>query len=162
MLKFREANINDVELIFNWRNLPEIIALSSSQKSVSWSQHVIWFEKAIKHNNSLIMIIFDDELPIGQVRFDLLDTNNNKAEISIYLVAKATGQGHGANLIKNACYYAKHRWPRLLQVTAEIREVNIRSIKAFVKAGFIQTNEQAGNACCIMMGYDVSEQVVHR
>jgi RimJ/RimL family protein N-acetyltransferase len=134
-LYFREALIEDEKLIFQWRNIDEIIALSSSQLPVSWNEHINWFREALSNPNKLILIIVEDSKPIGQVRFDKSE-NGKASNISIYLIPDSTGKGRGAFIIHQACLYASKKWPQVFFVHAIIRKENIRSIKSFKNAGF--------------------------
>ena len=42
-LELRAANDLDAKLLFNWRNMDEIILLSASQLPVAWKDHQKWF-----------------------------------------------------------------------------------------------------------------------
>jgi UDP-2,4-diacetamido-2,4,6-trideoxy-beta-L-altropyranose hydrolase len=133
-LGFRDIDINDCELLFEWRNIPEIISLSSNQRSVSWVEHISWFDKVISSPKHYVMLITEKQRPIGQVRFEMI--NEIIAEIGIYLIPSFVGQGRGSRLIRQASGLAQQKWPSLQKLHATIRRDNIRSIKAFESAGF--------------------------
>jgi len=133
-LSFRALEDNDRELLFEWRNIPEIISLSANQRPVSWAEHLAWFDKVISNARYYVAIISEGMRPIGQIRFE--KTDENIAEIGIYLIPSSVGQGRGSYLISHATLLAKHKWPSLQYLQAIIRKDNIRSIKAFEAAAF--------------------------
>ena len=127
-ISFRVPTIEDRELIFNWRNLKEIIALSSSQLPVSWEDHVKWFANLMIEENKLMFLIEENFMPIGQVNFKLSDTNI--APISIYLEPNSTGRGLGAYLIETACIIAKKKWGDDITIVAKYvsKTLEVKSI----------------------------------
>lgn len=133
-LRFRPVSTEDLNLVYEWRNYPEIVALSASGSKVTWEEHVAWFSNLLANPDKLLLIIEDDGRPIGQVRFDKVECD--ALIMGIYLVPSMVGQGRGKSLIKSACAYAKTKWPNLCFIKAEIRKENIRSQRAFAKAGF--------------------------
>lgn len=134
ILGLRPASIHDCSLIFKWRNLPEIVALSSSQKSIGWQEHSTWFQSALASEKKSINVITLDDIPIGILRYELI--NAISAEISIYIISGYTGRGFGVFIINESCknFFVSHQGLR--EVVAFIQADNCRSLKAFAKAGF--------------------------
>lgn len=137
-----EASADDCDLLFQWRNLPEIVNLSSSKAKVSRSEHERWFKNALQNPNFHIFIILENEIPIGQVRFELIQTT--EAEISIYLLPGKSGRGIGVAVIQSACRYVFMEFS-ILKVIANIRSNNLNSISAFTKCGFSHEQSSATN-----------------
>lgn len=133
-LSFRALEDNDRELLFEWRNIPEIISLSANQRPVSWAEHLVWFDKVISDAKYYVVIISEERRPIGQIRFE--KTDENIVEIGIYLIPSSVGQGRGSRLIRQASALAKNKWPNLRYLKATIRQDNLRSMKAFEAAAF--------------------------
>jgi len=133
-LNFRAIEANDRELLFKWRNIPEIISLSANQRPVSWAEHLVWFDKVISDPKYYVVIVSEEMRPIGQVRFE--KAGFNIAEVGIYLIPSSVGKGRGSQLIRQGALLAKHKWPNLQYLKAIIRKDNIRSKKAFKAAGF--------------------------
>jgi perosamine synthetase len=137
-LTLRPAVLEDAEMIFTWRNLPEIVAAGEFRKTVTWEEHQTWFEQTIKNPDHLLLIIKLDEKPIGQVRFDLIEGHSSK--VSIYLLPEYTGHGLGVVALKHSCWKA-FSWKPIKEITARVRKDNHRSLSAFKKAGFTLINE---------------------
>ena len=67
----RPAVLDDAKTIFAWRNLPEIVALSSEKKVVGWDEHLAWFSKCTSAPDAhRIFLVLEDGRAIGAVRFD--------------------------------------------------------------------------------------------
>jgi RimJ/RimL family protein N-acetyltransferase len=146
----------DKELLFKWRNIPEIIRLSSSRKKVEEEEHSNWFNRTLTSDNTKIFIIEELKTPIGQVRFDRDGTG---CLISIYLTPEHIGKGRGSDLVLMGIKKISETWKGLQWVDAYIRLENIRSIKAFEKAGFRVKKygvDFSGNPDLTAMRFEVS------
>lgn len=141
-IKIRPATIDDVEIVFKWRNDPFIVARASSQRLVQWDEHQEWFRKSVGAHNRRIFIVQNSYQPIGQVRFDRL--NESQCTISVYLLQEFTGKGVGIRVICDACDLIFNIWP-LKEIIACVRLDNLRAYSAFIKAGFIETRLK--NSC---------------
>jgi RimJ/RimL family protein N-acetyltransferase len=130
----RSATPVDRDLVFEWRNNPEIIALGSSQKSVSALEHSDWFGLILRSTSCRLFIILLDNNPIGQVRFEI--NENNHAEISIFLITGFTGRGLGVVSINQSCRLAFASFQEASYIVAFVRKNNVGSLRAFEKAGF--------------------------
>jgi len=133
-IHLRPAAPEDCELVFRWRNLPEIIALGSSQSEVKKNEHTRWFLKTLKSKTRRAFIICLQDQPIGQVRFEL--KKNKWIEISVYLLKRFRGFGFGVLAINLGCNHAFTTFPKAVGIFAFVREKNIVSLRGFQKAGF--------------------------
>ena len=127
----RNASINDELLLYKWRNITELVMLSSNQKKVTFNEHKIWFRKKIQDSNCKILIIQLNEKDIGLIRLEIEDKLN--CRISIYLLPGYEGQGHGyvalSQVINSGTFNCKFYF-------AEVQNKNIQSQKFFKKLGF--------------------------
>jgi len=137
-IHLRPATAQDCELVFKWRNIPEIIALGSTQKPVSALEHSDWYGLILRSETSRLYIIQYGNLSIGQVRFESKD--NTYAEISIFLLPSFTGRGLGVKAIINSCGLAFAFLPEGACIVAYVRKNNVCSLRAFEKAGFMTDN----------------------
>lgn len=130
----RDASIDDCELVFRWRNLPFIVQLSTSQTEVAWNEHSHWFESILSSKKTIMKIIEISNKPVGQLRFDYINTDC--AEISIYLLQPYTGKGFGVYAIMKGCKELFLDDFKLKSIVAFIRIGNTKSLNAFQKVGF--------------------------
>jgi len=115
--------------VFNWRNMPDMISVTTTQKAVSWEQHLIYYPVAIASDEVLYYII---EPNVGFIRFDRVD---EEAVVSIYISEDHRGGGVAITAINMGVREVFEKW-RIIKVVAVIREENERSIGAFRKCGF--------------------------
>ena len=134
-VRLRLATPEDEERVFQWRNMPEIVALGRTQKTVSWEDHQTWFRHTIDDPRRLLLIVVLNDQPIGQVRFDQNHNEDHACEVSIYLLAGFTGRGLGTSALKQSCSIAFDRLG-VNRIDAVILGENQRSLSAFRKAGF--------------------------
>ena len=134
-ISLRAATAGDAKMIFEWRNDPVIVGLGSSQREVTWAEHQEWFSQSITSGKRRIFIVQNDGVPIGQVRFDLLE--KSECVISVYLASEFTGHGWGIEAIRNGCELIFEEWP-IHAVVALVRAENEVGQSAFRRAGFVE------------------------
>ena len=132
-IHLRPAAPEDCELVFGWRNIPEIVQLSFTRRQVSIAEHTKWYEDVLASTHKLAFIVEESGFPVGMVRFDI--NKFYEAEISIYLIPEKTGLGLGTSAIARGCdlLFASIN---VNKVIAKTRKDNERSAKAFAKCGF--------------------------
>lgn len=133
-VSLRRARADDAKLVFDWRNLPEIVRLSLSGRTVDWSSHRSWFDEALQERERLILIVEVDGEACGQVRFDW--TNDETCEVSIYLLPGWTGRGFGVEALRQGCAQA-FSLKRTERILARVKVDNSPSLSAFRRAGFV-------------------------
>jgi len=129
----RAADETDMQLFFSWRNDPWIISKGKSGREVSWEEHSVWYEKAIRDRQRCILVILVDHCPNGAV---FLHCEDEVVWISLYFLREVSGRGLGAPVISASCRRAIQEWPAAMEVRAEILNSNEPSLKVFDRAGF--------------------------
>ncbi|MEX0955338.1 MAG: GNAT family N-acetyltransferase [Rhizobiaceae bacterium] len=136
----RSVTRADSDLIFNWRNLPEIVALGASGRSVSWEEHEAWFARAVADHDGLLFLILRDGEPVGQLRFDPSGDGSaggpSVAVITIYLVGDHSGQGLGSLALQRGCALAQEKWPGMQIFEARVLPTNAKAVRFFTANGF--------------------------
>jgi len=136
-VSLRGAGPEDVETLFRWRNLPEVVAVGGTNRPVAWEEHRQWFHEFLSGRGYALRIILLDGEPIGQVRFDRRD--HEVLSVSIYLIPGRTGRGYGVTALELACREAFGDLA-IERIEACILPHNSRSVSAFRKAGFVNTD----------------------
>lgn len=134
MLLLRPAQPDDCELLWHWVNEPQVRASAFSSGAIAWNDHVRWFHCKLQDPRCHIYIAqTDEQVSIGQIRFDCTDDSN--AEIDVSLAQECRGSKRGTMLVQKGV--AKLFQETSIQnVHAYIKVNNIASIKTFEKAGF--------------------------
>lgn len=134
-LTLRAMSGDDVDLLFEWRNRPEIVVRSTSGREVAHVEHASWCQRLLASPDNLPFIIVVGGKPAGHVRF-VPDARRPTAWlVSIYLVQPYSGRGLGPRALEMACVEAFRRLPAE-RIVAEVLSDNTRSVAAFQRAGF--------------------------
>ena len=142
MERLRPVTADDARLVFAWRNDPQIIAVGTLQRSVTWDEHEEWFKETVGGERRKMFIVQEGDEPIGQVRFERMD--GGQCAISVYLLEKFTGKGLGVDAIRYGCWEICRHW-NIQKIVACVRSDNKHARSAFLKAGFL---EQPGASAC--------------
>lgn len=138
MIILRQANIDDAKKILDWRNDPVVRKNSFNSDVIDWSLHLLWLEEVLKDANRYLFIILNEnDVEIGQVRFD---THENEAEISITLDKNFRGRGYGTKSIKYSSEKFLKENKQLQRIIARVKTENKLSLDVFKKAGFSEMN----------------------
>lgn len=146
MLTFKRADPHpdspDSQWIWQWRNDPVTREMSITTDAIPWERHATWYAQAAVDRNKVLLLARDNDAPAGMVRFDLRPAAAAEAEISINLNPELRGRGLGTPLLLAGCAWG-FRELALDRIHARIKPTNGRSIKIFVRAGFVFVAEQA-------------------
>tara|TARA_B100000795_G_scaffold69374_1_gene48361 strand:- start:2362 stop:2817 length:456 start_codon:yes stop_codon:yes gene_type:complete len=134
-LHLRDATINDELLVFEWRNIDTLVALSSKKQKVTIKEHQQWFKKKIVDVNCKLLIIQLNDKNIGLIRLEL---EQDACKITIYLIPGYEGQGFGYAALSQAIDECVFDCKSYL---AEVQSKNIPSQKLFQKLGFLKASE---------------------
>lgn len=126
----RDATIDDELLIFKWRNIDTLVALSSQQQKVTLKEHQNWFRKKIVDLNCKLFIIQYKNKGIGLIR---IESDQKECNVSIYLIPGYEGRGFGYLSLSHAIKSCGLNCNFFL---ASVQVKNIPSQKLFQKIGF--------------------------
>ncbi len=137
MCTFRLATIEDVRIFYNWANDPEVRSNAINIKEIAYPEHENWFQKKINEPGSSMLIFNSEAENIGQLR---IDKTGEEGVITYSIDKTHRGKGYGTKMLeKGAAYFFSKHMGRL---TGLVKENNIASIKAFIKAGFTEEAEK--------------------
>ena len=124
----RLATINDMKKVFELSNDDVVRKNSTNQEKIKWEEHVKWYENRIKRTEEPFYIVeaLNKEF-IAQVRLD----KKNEHTISISISKDFRGKGLASKIIKRCSEESGKK-----EIVAFVKEKNIASQKAFVKAGY--------------------------
>lgn len=133
-IRLRPAEGADCLTIWHWANDPDTRAASFDSQPIPWDRHQAWFAAETTAADTLFLVARDAEGdPIGQVRFN---RHGLTAVTSISVDRQYRGRGYGSRLIRQAALAAFQRWPGIAELEAEVKTSNMRSLRAFERAGF--------------------------
>jgi UDP-2,4-diacetamido-2,4,6-trideoxy-beta-L-altropyranose hydrolase len=128
-LTLRRAELSDCYPVWEWKNAPDVRAVSWTTEEIAYDAHRHWFARALRRPDLQLDIVMLDDTPIGSVR---LDRFGPLGLVSIVLVPSARGQGHGSAALRLLTPPDD-----LLLLLALIRRENPASSQAFLSAGYV-------------------------
>jgi len=133
VITVRGAVESDCEQIYKWANDDDTRAASFNSGPIDRETHSNWFSQRLQDSNCLMLVCRDDQgHSLGLVRFDLA---GDEAIISINLDPNMRGRGLAGFIIIRTVDELFKRY-NISRVSAFIKPQNLRSAKAFERAGF--------------------------
>jgi len=132
-LKLRQANANDIDILFEWANDNAVRQNSFNPGKISFDNHQKWFKNKLASKNTFIYILEKDNKKIGQIRVDF----ENDFWLIDYSIDK-TQRGNGSGKIMIELLLQKKHLP----LKAKVKIKNIASCKVFEKLDFTKTITQ--------------------
>lgn len=129
----RAAEEQDMELLFEWANEPEVRRNSFSTKEILYEEHQKWFADLLSREDCRQYIYMQNDDAVGQIRITIHGEN---AEIGYSICAGKRGMGHGKKLLQLACEKVSQDLPEIKKLTAKVKPNNTASKRAFLKTGF--------------------------
>lgn len=142
-IELRAARPADAALLFEWANDAETRAASFSSEPISWEAHVVWLASRLADPESVFFVAIAGGVPVGQVRFDRV--SSDETVISVSVAPSARGRGLAPAIIDAGGRAVFARWP-IRRILAEIRSQNRASVAAFASAGFGGPRESSKRA----------------
>jgi RimJ/RimL family protein N-acetyltransferase len=131
--------LSDAEQVWRISNQSSVREYSINKREIAWHEHVTWFENAISDPALLFYVLEWNGNVVGQLRYKRI--SSIAASVSISLSAETRGHGIAAKVLKEGDVRCFASWPEVAVVEAEISPRNAASIKTFLRAGYMKTDE---------------------
>ena len=128
------SKLEDAKLLLKIHNASVKAGFFNSRNLINLNQHIEWFKKKLK-SNSKIYIGKYYKKKFGYTRFD--ETKNNIFEISIGILPSYYGKKLGTLMLKKSIKKFKIKY-KPKKIICAVKKFNIRSLKCFLKNGFIK------------------------
>ena len=130
-IKYRKANLGDLQLVFDWANDPAVRNNSYNSQYIALDEHTNWFDRKIQDKNTLFYIAEIDNEPAGMIRFDI---GEEHTIINIIIDKNFRGKKMAVVFLLDCCkyYFEENSKP----ILAYIKSNNVASIQTFKKADF--------------------------
>lgn len=135
-LVFREATLEDAQLLLDWRNDETTRVSSHNMGLLTLSSHVKWLKDSLNNKHRTILIVELGGVAVGTVRKDELD--NGLVELSWTVSPEHRGLGLAKAIVCKVCHETKDK------LYAEIKVSNVASLKSAKAAGFRISDEIDG------------------
>jgi UDP-2,4-diacetamido-2,4,6-trideoxy-beta-L-altropyranose hydrolase len=134
-ISVRNATHDDCELYWYWANDPLVRKNAFRQESIGWEDHQQWFTNKLADDDSILLLIESDQIPVGQVRFDY---SGSFYTVDYSIAKQFRGLGLGKIILAKAIDLLRQE-PSFILV-GDVKENNSASKKVFEQLGFIETS----------------------
>ena len=130
MINLVKAKLKDQKLFLDLRNSKQGRFVSLNKKTISKNEHVVWFKKALKSKNYLLLkITYGNKGECGYVRFRKI---KNKTFVSINIKKKYQNKQIGSSALLQSENFLKN----VKDLFAIVKVSNNASRKLFIKTGY--------------------------
>ena len=134
MLKLREIELADIDLLFEWANDSLTRKNSFHSDMIQYEDHKKWFGRMMSDDSVLQYIMMEDEIPVGQIRLNL---EAEKAEIGYSIAAEYRGRGYGHKILQLIKREIRNKHPEIRKLVARVKPDNEASNRLFISEGYI-------------------------
>jgi UDP-2,4-diacetamido-2,4,6-trideoxy-beta-L-altropyranose hydrolase len=141
-LKPRLARVDDEALMWQWANDSLVRRNAFASNPIDQSTHRDWFRRHLRdlERCRIYVVETEDNIPIGQVRFDLIEKS---WEIDYSLDELARGRGLGEALLQSAMQALRSSMTGVL-LFGRVKTSNQASCRIFESLGFLSENAGGG------------------
>lgn len=136
----RPMTYEDTDDIVRWRNQDEVRKNFIYQNLFTRQSHENWIKNMVEPGKVVQMVICDEktDLPLGSVYIRDIDPVHHKGEYGIFIgEAQARGRGVGTAAAKLMVKYGLAELG-LHKIFLRVFADNLRAIRSYEKAGFVQ------------------------
>ena len=136
--RFEPMTVEDAEMVFAWRNRPDVRAASLNQAPLIWEDHRNWVARLAERRDGIWAIYFEGARPLGSV--SATTDGNGTWHWGFYIGAQDAPRGAGGRML--AAFHRQMRARKdVTRITADVRATNGASIRLHQKLGFTQSAE---------------------
>ncbi len=139
MLHLRKATPFDIDILFRWVNDKKVRQNAFDSHTITYEEHVVWFDRMINDTNQAQYILMLSDKPIGQVRLTMKGT---EAEIDYSISKSVRGCGYGGEIVGLIKEKIQEEYPFIRKLIGRVKSSNIASYRCFMKNNFEETYRQ--------------------
>lgn len=132
-LKLRKVKPEDLHLLFDWANDPEVRSHSFNQEPIPLEDHTRWFKGKLDNPNAMLYLAEADGTPAAHIRFDI---KSSTATISYLIAADYRGKGLGHTVLLKGIQHLLQDRPDVQLVEGLVQQEHKASVRSFEKADF--------------------------
>lgn len=135
----RKATQTDCDLLYEWVNDKQVRQSAFNSNTISYEEHVAWFNRMMNDENQIQLILMDGESTIGQIR---LTFDGENAEVDYSISNTERGFGYGKVIIRLAIEHIKREYPSIKMLVGKVKPSNNASYQCFLQNGFEEEYRQ--------------------
>lgn len=133
-LYLRLAEEDDVDLIYEWANEPEVRKNSFNSDPIPYENHLKWYRGMMDNKERNVqLILMKEATPVGQCR---LRVEKGEAEIGCSIDKNYRGMGYGSLIFSTLNTWVTSNRKDIKCIIAKVKTNNYSSQKALINAGY--------------------------
>lgn len=134
-MRVRRMRKHDLEYVLSWRNHPDVRRFMLTQHEITAHEHHAWFERATNDATRALLVIEEQNQPVGCVVFSGVQPNST-ADWSFYSSPDSPA-GTGKRVCSMALDFVFKKL-NIHKVAGQVLDYNVASIRLHQRLGFIQ------------------------
>lgn len=130
-VQLRLMESTDEELVLGWQQHPLTRQFARNPSVPTREEHERWFRERLSDPDCLLCLVLFDANPAGVLRFDCIDSNHTRREVSILIAPEMHRLGIGT-----AALELGRRLLPGVELIAEVMPGNIGSERMFLASGY--------------------------
>jgi len=128
--------------VLSWRNDPKVYVWNKTNRVITLSEHLNWFNKRkTKLSSEPVFAYIDGASFVGMARLDYI--SEIVLEVSLIIDPKLRGKGYGKQILADICEYAVQEIPSWIKLIAVVHCQNLISQRLFEGFGFEVTSSES-------------------
>lgn len=140
----REVEERDAKPLFELVNDAKVRESSFYSREISWKEHLEWFSKKFKDVNSYFLIVENDGVFAGQIRFEIKE---DVALVGISIAKDYRSKDIAKTAMNMALEMFLNKCNDVHCVKAQIKKDNKVSQEFFKKCGYVYSRNVVVNGC---------------
>ena len=133
----RPAKLQDKHLLFKWVNSNDSIKFKiKTNKKINFIDHEGWLIERLKDKDTYIWIIEDNNIPVGQIRFQ--HSGDNYYDVDIFVIDKVRKTGLASKALMKA-----EKKTNIKPLRAVVKKNNHLSYLFFIRNSYSLFSENA-------------------
>ena len=131
---FKPINIEDAEILLEWRNQENVRFFSGSTDLIIYGSHIKWLEASLSDSHQILLMLWVGTKRFGHIRYKI---KQNIATVSIMVNPLCQNLGIGYLMLENTIPILLSIHQNILHIQAKIHRDNVASLAVFKKAGYV-------------------------
>lgn len=139
MIRLRELQELDSDLLFEWINTRDLVVLSAPFREIPRTAHDKWFQETRSSADVRIFAIAvaSDDRTVGYCQLKNIDPISQAAELQIRIGdASMQGKGAGTAAVQQLLHYGFDKL-NLHRIYLQVFRSNVRAQRVYIKCGFL-------------------------
>ncbi|UOG47558.1 GNAT family N-acetyltransferase [Leptospira noguchii] len=136
-LNLRPVKFDDCLLLYTWANEEGVRKNAFISEPIKYEDHILWFQNKLNASSGVYIFILENmNMPIGQIRFDLIHDVEYFYQIDYSITVENQNNGFGTKIIALGLLELIKKQVDCNIIRALVKADNVASVKCFLRNKF--------------------------